>query len=168
MAIVLADKEELPAGVLLHLDPGRDPPTGWPEAMKHAFLTPQFALQTRHCASAYADPEFLILTCEDEAVGRLYFAYTSADLRVVDVSLLPERRVRAGGSPTSGCAGAGGRGWIGRPLLAYDLAPVQPASPRRVDARRISLRPQRAGVGAAQSTLVFSSPFRVKIDFKAL
>ncbi|MGQ3031421.1 MAG: hypothetical protein ACT60Q_24020, partial [Ferrovibrionaceae bacterium] len=162
MAIVLADKEELPAGVLLHLDPGRDPPTGWPEAMKHAFLTPQFALQTRHCASAYADPEFLILTCEDEAVGRLYFAYTSADLRVVDVSPLPERRVRAGGSPTSGCAGAGGRGWtngeserghaetgarslssfgyrrglIGRPHLAYDMAPVQPASPRRVDSRR--------------------------------
>ncbi|WP_199720687.1 GNAT family N-acetyltransferase [Azospirillum cavernae] len=67
-------------------------PTGWPEAMKHAFLTSQFALQTRHYAAAYADPDFMILTCGDESVGRLYLAHTDADLRVVDVSLLPERR----------------------------------------------------------------------------
>jgi ribosomal protein S18 acetylase RimI-like enzyme len=67
-------------------------PTGWPDAMKQAFLTSQFALQARHYATAYADPDFMILTCEEEPVGRLYLAHTDTDVRIVDVSLLPERR----------------------------------------------------------------------------
>jgi ribosomal protein S18 acetylase RimI-like enzyme len=67
-------------------------PTGWPEAMKQAFLTSQFTLQTRHYASAYADPDFMILTWGDEPVGRLYLAHGETDLRIVDVSLLPEQR----------------------------------------------------------------------------
>jgi GNAT superfamily N-acetyltransferase len=67
-------------------------PTGWPDAMKQAFLTSQFALQTRHYATAYADPDFMVLTCEDGPVGRLYLAQTDADLRIVDVSLSPEWR----------------------------------------------------------------------------
>ena len=67
-------------------------PTGWPDPMKRAFLTSQFTLQTRHYAAAYANPDFLILTCGEEPVGRLCLAHTDADLRIVDVSLLPEHR----------------------------------------------------------------------------
>ncbi|MQP68585.1 hypothetical protein GE253_25040 [Niveispirillum sp. SYP-B3756] len=114
--------------------------------MKHAFLTSQFTFQTRHYAAAYADPDFMILTCGDETVGRLYLAHTSADLRVVDVSLLPERRGGGGGllqavqvraadhgrtvslsvdmrNPGAKSLSPLGlrRGWNGRTILAYDL-----------------------------------------------
>lgn len=66
--------------------------TGWPEEVKRTFLASQFAFQTRHYADAYAGADFGIVTRDDDPVGRLYLLRSAQDLRVVDVSLLPEWR----------------------------------------------------------------------------
>ena len=67
-------------------------PMGWPEEVKRAFLASQFALQSRHYAGAYSGPDFKILVRGEEPVGRLYLNRTATDLRIVDISLLPEWR----------------------------------------------------------------------------
>jgi ribosomal protein S18 acetylase RimI-like enzyme len=79
--------------------------------MKHAFLASQFALQTRHYAGAYADSEALIVTWNGEPVGRLHLSHTDTDLRIVDVSLLPDHRGGGLGSALLQAvqAAAGGR-----------------------------------------------------------
>jgi GNAT superfamily N-acetyltransferase len=70
-------------------------PLDWPEEAKRAFLADQFRLQTAHYQKHYWDAEFLILEQNGEPVGRLYVFRGPHDLRVVDISLLPQ--IRGGG-----------------------------------------------------------------------
>lgn len=67
-------------------------PTGWPEEAKRTFLAQQFSFQAHHYAAAYADADFGILVQGDVPIGRLYLLRTAGDVRVVDVSLVPEWR----------------------------------------------------------------------------
>lgn len=65
---------------------------GWPEEVRQSFLASQFAFQTRHYADAYAGADFGIVARDGEPAGRLYLFRSAGDVRVVDVSLLPEWR----------------------------------------------------------------------------
>ncbi|BBL69584.1 GNAT family N-acetyltransferase [Methylogaea oryzae] len=67
-------------------------PSGWPEEAKLGFLRQQYALQDRHYALHYAAGEFLILERDGVPVGRLYLHRDAGDIRIVDISLLPEVR----------------------------------------------------------------------------
>ncbi len=69
-------------------------PTGWPDAVKHAFLADQFRLQSRHYAQFYRDALFLIVERAGEPIGRLYLHRGPSDHRIVDISLLPASRGR--------------------------------------------------------------------------
>lgn len=61
----------------------------WPEQAKRAFCDGQFDLQHRHYL-AYAIPgAFTIVMRDDQPVGRLYLHWTPAELRIVDIQLLP-------------------------------------------------------------------------------
>ncbi len=66
--------------------------TGWEEEAKLAFLRDQFALQDRHYAEHYTDAEFLILEKQGLLLGRLYLFRGGSDIRIVDISLLPDAR----------------------------------------------------------------------------
>jgi ribosomal protein S18 acetylase RimI-like enzyme len=67
---------------------------GWPEEMQRAFLKQQHEAQHAHYTSVYADAERLILLREGHAVGRLYLAEWAREIRIVDISLIPESRGR--------------------------------------------------------------------------
>lgn len=73
-------------------------PTGWPADVKQQFLASQFGFQRRHYAQAYHDADFYIVQQEDRPVGRLYLFRGSTDIRIVDISLLPEWRGRGLGA----------------------------------------------------------------------
>lgn len=64
----------------------------WPDEVKSAFLLDQHRLQRRHYLAHYSDAEFSIVLRNGEAAGRLYLYRSRADIRIVDVSLLPEAR----------------------------------------------------------------------------
>lgn len=72
--------------------------SGWPDEAKRAFLLDQFRLQTVHYAKAYYDAEFSIVEENGEPVGRLYLFRGERDLRIVDISLLPQARGRGLGT----------------------------------------------------------------------
>ncbi len=66
--------------------------TGWPAELRAAFLAQQHAAQHAHYQQHYQGMEALIVERGDTAVGRLYLYELPGDLRIVDISLLPEAR----------------------------------------------------------------------------
>ena len=73
--------------------------TGWPPEAQRAFLAQQFDAQRRHYRAHYPDTEWLIVEHGGRAVGRLYLEEWPSQMRVIDISLLPEcRRLGLGGA----------------------------------------------------------------------
>lgn len=66
--------------------------TGWTDAQKQAFLQQQFSCQYTHYQLHYADAVRGILEQNGVPCGRLYLQQVPDDLRIVDISLLPEWR----------------------------------------------------------------------------
>ena len=64
----------------------------WPEAQKHAFLSQQHRAQHLHYETYYPNAERLILERDGAAIGRLYVDAWTHELRIVDISLIPEAR----------------------------------------------------------------------------
>jgi len=69
-------------------------PVDWPDDTKLAFLDHQFQLQTTHYKRFYYDAAFGIVEAVGEPIGRLYLIVQPGDLRIVDISLLPQWRGR--------------------------------------------------------------------------
>lgn len=68
--------------------------TGWPLQMQRGFLQQQHEAQHSHYAIAYPDAERLVIVHGGEDVGRLYLCEFPTQVRIVDISLLPESRGR--------------------------------------------------------------------------
>jgi GNAT superfamily N-acetyltransferase len=68
--------------------------TGWTEAQREAFLQMQLTAQLKHYQSHYPEAEHLIILLGDVAVGRLYVARLSNEIRILDVTVLPAYRGR--------------------------------------------------------------------------
>jgi len=66
--------------------------SGWPDEAKLAFLSQQFGFQDKHYAEHYAEAEFLVLEKQGVPLGRLYLYRAKTDIRIVDISLMPEAR----------------------------------------------------------------------------
>ncbi len=66
--------------------------THWPDASKRAFLASQFQTQKQQYGATYSGLERLIIEAASGPAGRLYVLHTERELRVVDISLLPEWR----------------------------------------------------------------------------
>ena len=73
-------------------------PVPWSEEQKRAFLEMQFRAQSAHYATHYADADFLIIELDGQPIGRLYIARWPDQIRIVDISLVPEHRGRGVGS----------------------------------------------------------------------
>lgn len=72
-------------------------PVPFTPEQKAAFLQQQFAAQSRHYAQ-YHDTSFDLVLLGGEPAGRLLVARWAAELRIVDVALLPAFRGRGIGS----------------------------------------------------------------------
>lgn len=75
----------------------------WPEAAKSAFLADQFHLQQAHYTAHFPQQDFWIVErlrppLRPQPVGRLYVDRSAPLWRVVDISLLPERRGQGTGA----------------------------------------------------------------------
>lgn len=73
--------------------------TNWDDAQRDAFVQMQFAAQQVHYRQTYPDAEHLIILLDGEPVGRLYVAEIEAEIRIVDVTVLPEHRNAGIGTP---------------------------------------------------------------------
>jgi ribosomal protein S18 acetylase RimI-like enzyme len=70
----------------------------WDEEQKLAFVQMQFAAQHRYYQEHYADASFQVILCDGVPAGRLYVARWPAEIRIVDIALLPEYRGRGIGT----------------------------------------------------------------------
>lgn len=70
----------------------------WPEQQKRAFLHDQFTRQHEHYLKHYPRANWLLIEREGRPIGRLYEETTSAELRLMDISLLPAFRNQGIGS----------------------------------------------------------------------
>lgn len=70
----------------------------WPDAAKRAFLRQQFEAQHVWYREHYVGAERLIVQCGAEPIGRLYLWPGAAEIRVMDIALLPAWRARGIGT----------------------------------------------------------------------
>ena len=64
----------------------------WSEAQKREFLRMQFDAQHRHYQTHYPNARFDVIEHRGMAAGRLYVDRWPAEIRVIDIALLPEHR----------------------------------------------------------------------------
>ena len=81
--------------------------SGWPIELQQAFLQQQHEAQHAHYASVYPEAERLVIERDDAAVGRLYLIEWPGNLRIIDISLLPEARGQGVGEAILRDIGAG-------------------------------------------------------------
>lgn len=70
----------------------------WGAAQKEAFLRMQFDAQHRYYQANYPGARFQVIMLGPHPAGRLYVHRRPAELRIVDIALLPEYRKRGVGS----------------------------------------------------------------------
>ena len=66
--------------------------TDWTDAQKAAFCRQQFDAQDAHYRAHYPTSEFSIIENGTAAIGRLYVDRWDKEIRVMDISILPEFR----------------------------------------------------------------------------
>ena len=66
--------------------------TGWSEAQKADFCRRQFDAQSEYYSANYPGASFQVIERDGEPVGRLYVARWENEIRIVDITVLPEYR----------------------------------------------------------------------------
>lgn len=64
--------------------------TQWDEAQKHDFIQMQFTAQHQYYLANYPGAEFYVILVADQPAGRLYLHRRQAEIRIMDIALLPE------------------------------------------------------------------------------
>lgn len=67
-------------------------PVPWSDEQKTAFLRHQFDLQHQHYTANYPGATLDVIEVEGEPAGRLYVCPRAAEIRIMDIALLPEFR----------------------------------------------------------------------------
>lgn len=67
-------------------------PVPWTAQQKQAFLADQFDKQHRHYLQHYPRAQWWVLTHQYTPMGRLYLEQTARELRVMEISLMPDHR----------------------------------------------------------------------------
>jgi len=71
----------------------------WNDEQKDAFIRFQLNAQLTHYQNEYPKAEYLIILFEAQPVGRLYIDRREAEIRIMDITLLPEHRGKGISSP---------------------------------------------------------------------
>lgn len=66
--------------------------TGWSDEDKAVFCRRQFDAQSAHYAATYPGASFQVIERDGLPIGRLYVARWEKEIRIVDITLLPESR----------------------------------------------------------------------------
>lgn len=66
--------------------------TGWSDEQKTAFCRMQFDAQTADYRKNNPGASFQVIEREGRSIGRLYVARSETEIRIVDISMLPEFR----------------------------------------------------------------------------
>ena len=66
----------------------------WSDARKEDFVRGQFNAQHAHYQSHYPDARYDIIVKSRDDIGRLYVCPMTNEIRLMDITLLPERRNR--------------------------------------------------------------------------
>jgi ribosomal protein S18 acetylase RimI-like enzyme len=66
--------------------------TDWSEEQKEIFCRLQFDAQSAYYAANYPEASFQIIERDGLPIGRLYVARWEKEIRIVDITLLPEAR----------------------------------------------------------------------------
>lgn len=66
--------------------------TNWDEQQRRTFLKMQLDAQHVHYRGQYPAAEYLVILVDGVAVGRLYVAETREEVRILDITVLPEYR----------------------------------------------------------------------------
>lgn len=66
----------------------------WPQDQLATFLQMQCRAQHQHYTQHYADAQFMLLELDDQLAGRLYWHWQPSELRLVEITILPEFRAR--------------------------------------------------------------------------
>ncbi|WP_166040105.1 GNAT family N-acetyltransferase [Sphingosinicella sp. YJ22] len=66
--------------------------TGWPQEMQDAFLRQQHEAQHSYYRATYDGAEWLIIEQGGAPVGRLYRVVWPREIRIIDISLVPDAR----------------------------------------------------------------------------
>lgn len=72
--------------------------TDWTEPEKAVFVDMQFRAQDGHYREAYPNGRFLVVTLDNEPIGRLSLARLPGELHIIDIALMPAHRGRGIGS----------------------------------------------------------------------
>jgi ribosomal protein S18 acetylase RimI-like enzyme len=64
----------------------------WSAEQKEAFTRMQFNAQHTYYSANYLNPSFQIVECEGVPAGRLYLDRRADEIRIVDITLLPQFR----------------------------------------------------------------------------
>jgi ribosomal protein S18 acetylase RimI-like enzyme len=73
--------------------------TDWSEAQRDAFVKMQFAAQQEYYRAHYPQAEHNIILRSLQPVGRFYTAETEDDIRIIDITVLPDHRNAGIGTP---------------------------------------------------------------------
>ncbi len=71
----------------------------WDDAQREAFLDLQFNAQQQHYSSYYPASEHLIILKGGEPAGRLWVNRRDDEIRILDITVLPEHRGNGIGTP---------------------------------------------------------------------
>lgn len=66
--------------------------SGWPEAQQRAFIDQQFSAQRSHYRQHYPGAAFWVIERDGIGIGRLYLHWGRDELRLMEITLLPEQR----------------------------------------------------------------------------
>jgi ribosomal protein S18 acetylase RimI-like enzyme len=66
--------------------------TGWSEEQREVFCRRQFDAQSAYYAATYPEASFQVIERDGVSIGRLYVARWEKEIRIVDITLLPEFR----------------------------------------------------------------------------
>ena len=66
--------------------------TNWSDNQKKMFLQMQFDAQQQHYQSRYPNASLSIVKHNSQPVGRLYVAELADEIRIIDITILPEYR----------------------------------------------------------------------------
>ncbi|MDQ5823254.1 MAG: GNAT family N-acetyltransferase [Chloroflexota bacterium] len=64
----------------------------WTDEQKQAFVQMQFAAQHSHYQEYYTGASFLVILADGQPAGRLYVDHWDDQIRIVDITVLPEYR----------------------------------------------------------------------------
>lgn len=71
----------------------------WTVEQKEAFIRSQLSAQLHHYRAEYPNAEYSIILFEDQPVGRVYVDRRATEIRIMDITLLPEYRGKGISSP---------------------------------------------------------------------